>query len=228
MSEITENHKITDVGAGLLKAIMNTNPVTGFVQTIYDEYAGRQWQQRREKWEEVLEEKLQKLKDIINFNKIHSISNFAQILANAGQGAISDIEENKVDLYANAIINTIKNENINNIKTHIFLNMLRKYSLAHIETLMYFNNPSKYASFIRKYNIHGALHYYQSSTQIFFNEGNFSYQEGEVEHLVIGDLFSDRLIVVKNYKHIVMLKWSRLEASITTPIVNEFLQFIEE
>ena len=130
MSEITENHKITDAGAGLVKAIMNTNPITGFVQTMYDEYAGRQWQQRREKWEEVLEEKLQKLKDSVDFNKINSISNFAQILANAGQGAISDVEENKVYLYANTIINTIKNENINNIKTHIFLNMLRKYSLT--------------------------------------------------------------------------------------------------
>ena len=216
MSEITENHKITDAGAGLVKAIMNTNPITGFVQTMYDEYAGRQWQQRREKWEEVLEEKLQKLKDSVDFNKINSISNFAQILANAGQGAISDVEENKVYLYANTIINTIKNENINNIKTHIFLNMLRKYSLAHIETLMYFHNPSKYAS------------YYQSSPQKFFNESNFSYQEGEVEHLVIGDLFSDRLIVVKNYIDTVILKWSRLEDSITTPIVNEFLQFIEE
>lgn len=228
MSEITENHKITDVGAGLVKAIMNTNPITGFVQTIYDEYAGRQWQQRREKWEEVLEEKLQKLKDSVDFNKINSISNFAQILANAGQGAISDIEESKVNLYANTIINTIKNENINNIKTHIFLNMLRKYSLAHIETLMYFHNPSKYASFIRKYNIHGALYYYQSSPQKFFNESNFSYQEGEVEHFIIGDLFSDRLMVVKNYIDTVTLKWSRLEAPITTPIVNEFLQFIEE
>lgn len=40
MSEITENHKITDAGAGLVKAIMNTNPITGFVQTMYDEYAG--------------------------------------------------------------------------------------------------------------------------------------------------------------------------------------------
>lgn len=49
-----------------------------------------------------------------------------------------------------------------------------------------------------------------------------------MEHLVIGDLFSDRLIVVKNYIDTVILKWSRLEAPITTPIVNEFLQFIEE
>lgn len=37
-----------------------------------------------------------------------SIPNFAQILANAAQGAMSDIEEDKVGLYVNTVINTIK------------------------------------------------------------------------------------------------------------------------
>lgn len=51
MSEAVENHTITNIGGGLAKAIMQSNPITGFIQTIYDEYASRQWQQRREKWE---------------------------------------------------------------------------------------------------------------------------------------------------------------------------------
>lgn len=46
MSEATENHTITNIDAGIAKAVMHTNPITGFVQTIYDEYASRQWQQR--------------------------------------------------------------------------------------------------------------------------------------------------------------------------------------
>lgn len=135
MSEMTEKHTITDVGAGLVKAIIQTNPITGFVQTIYDEFAACQWQQRREKWEETFERKLQDIKDDVDFQKITSISNFAQILANATQGAMSDIEEDKVGLYANTVINAIKNENIDNTKTHIFLNMLRKYSKMHIDIL---------------------------------------------------------------------------------------------
>ena len=101
---------------------MNSNPITGFVQTIYDEYASRQWQQRREKWEEVFEEKLKDIQNDVDFLKINSIPNFAQILANATQGAMSDIEEDKVGLYANAVINSIKNENIDNTKTHMLAN----------------------------------------------------------------------------------------------------------
>ena len=135
MSEATENHTITNIGAGIAKAVMNSNPITGFVQTIYDEYASRQWQQRREKWEEVLEEKLKDIQNDVDFLKINSIPNFAQILANATQGAMSDIEEDKVGLYANTVINSIKNEEIDNTKTHIFLNMLRDFTKLHIEVL---------------------------------------------------------------------------------------------
>ena len=135
MSEATENHTISNIGAGVAKAVIHTNPITGFVQTIYDEYASRQWQQRREKWEEVFEEKLKDIQNDVDFQKIISIPNFAQILANATQGAMSDIEEDKVGLYVNTVINTIKNEDINNTKTHIFLNLLRDCTLLHIEIL---------------------------------------------------------------------------------------------
>ena len=93
MSKVTENYTITNIGATLVKAIMQSNPVTGFVQTIYDEYACKQWQQRREKWEETLEKEFQELKDDMDFSKIQTISNFAQILANAAQGAMCDLEE---------------------------------------------------------------------------------------------------------------------------------------
>ena len=67
MSKVTENYTITNIGATLVKAIMQSNPVTGFVQTIYDEYACKQWQQRREKWEETLEKEFQELKDDMDF-----------------------------------------------------------------------------------------------------------------------------------------------------------------
>ena len=67
--------------------------------------------------------------------KIRDMSNFANILATAQRGALEDIEEDKVGLYANAVINAIKNEEIDNTKTHIFLNMLRDFTKLHIEVL---------------------------------------------------------------------------------------------
>lgn len=55
-----------------------------------------------------------------NGTKIRDISNFANILASAQRGALEDIEKDKVALYANAVINSIKNENYNDTKKHIF------------------------------------------------------------------------------------------------------------
>ena len=43
MSDVTENHTATNIGAGIVKAVIHTNPITSFVQTIYDECASRQW-----------------------------------------------------------------------------------------------------------------------------------------------------------------------------------------
>ena len=228
MSEATENHTITNIGAGIAKAVMNSNPITGFVQTIYDEYASRQWQQRREKWEEVFEEKLKDIQNDVDFIKINSIPNFAQILANATQGAMSDIEEDKVGLYANTVINSIKNEDIDNTKIHIFLNILRKYTLAHIETLMYFNNPVKYFSFIKKHNIHGAILYHISGERFSKESKNVTYEQREIEHIIIKELTEELLIYPTNHIDKVILNWGRLSAPITTQLGQEFLQFIAE
>ena len=82
---------------------------------------------------------------IANFDKemeqkIRDTSNFASILATAQRGALEDTEEDKVALYANAVINSIKNENINDTKKHIFLNMLRDFTKLHLNVLQKIGN----------------------------------------------------------------------------------------
>ena len=228
MSEATENHTITNIGAGITKAVMNSNPITGFVQTIYDEYASRQWQQRREKWEEVLEEKLQNLQNDVDLLKINSIPNFAQILANATQGAMSDIEEDKVGLYANTVINSIKNENIDNTKTHIFLNMLKDFTKIHIELLKYFSQVEA----IEK----------KGREDVCFISGiknNENWYKNVYHYNKL--LFSDKAIYELVYNELVSLNLLKNDGQYltdnvvnefpkkqTTLLADEFLQFIEE
>lgn len=229
MSEATENHTITNIGAGIAKAVMNSNPITGFVQTIYDEYASRQWQQRREKWEEVFEEKLKDIQNDVDFLKINSIPNFAQILANATQGAMSDIEEDKVGLYANAVINSIKNEDIDNTKIHIFLNMLRKYSKLHLGILQKFsptsgNNIYEILKdiFCKRSNYHDN----DLDTQIkaiFHQKDKFN----PVEYTIVNELYNDNLFSVQVSPEHISYKESNLDIQIT-PLGQEFLQFIAE
>lgn len=221
MSEIIENHTITNVGAGVAKAIMHSNPITGFFQTIYDEYASRQWQQRRHEWEEIFEEKLQNIQDEIDLTKIESIPNFAQILLSAGQGAMSDIEEDKVALYVNAVVNSIKNENIDDTKKHIFLNMLRDFTLLHIEALKFFRQPHQQAA--------GFQHQVTLSQRTMYDiivEMEPKLDSGEaILDAVLQDLKTKSMLLIDRVDNIhISFGINKL----TTDLGDEFINFISE
>ncbi len=209
MSEATENHTISNIGAVVAKAVMHSNPITGFVQTIYDEYASRQWQQRREKWEEVFEEKLKDIQNDVDFQKIMSIPNFAQILANAAQGAMSDIEEDKVGLYVNTVINTIKNEDINNTKTHIFLNLLRDCTLLHIEILTEISKAKPPTP-------------YNNSASNLLMDLRMKYKNDEILEAILKNLSENHLI------YTALKTIGPTAPTILTDLGKEFLQFISE
>ena len=225
MSETTENNTITNIGAGIAKAVMNSNPITGFVQTIYDEYASRQWQQRREKWEEVFEEKLKDIQNDVDFLKINSIPNFAQILANATQGAMSDIEEDKVGLYANAVINSIKNENIDNTKTHIFLNILKELSYLHLQVLKEIQSFVPSSSFeMNQFEI-------SDPKSSLLKQINQKFNNNSLIPIIIKNLFEKNLIEVERNIEMEIRGKVRKEEYFPqslSPLGQEFLQFIAE
>ena len=63
------------------------------------------------------------------------MSNFASIVTSVQRNALEDVEEDKIAFYVNTIINAIKKENLQDAQKHIFLNMLRDFTLLHIEIL---------------------------------------------------------------------------------------------
>ncbi len=96
------------------------------------------WQERINIWKKDVVKRLSQL-DTETEQKIRETSNFSSILASAQRGALEDIEEDKIALYVNAVVNSIKNENIDDTKKHIFLNMLRDFTKLHIEILKFYN-----------------------------------------------------------------------------------------
>lgn len=109
-------------------------PVGAALLSLANECFNSTAQTRQDKWNEEIVTKISELSEDFE-EKFEMCSNFASILATAQRGALEDIEEDKVGLYANAVINAIKNEDIDNTKTHIFLNMLRDFTKLHIEVL---------------------------------------------------------------------------------------------
>ena len=89
---------------------------------------------RQDEWMKTLAKRIDEQNESFA-EKIRNTQNFASLFANAQNGALTDIESDKVGLYANAFINAIKNENMEDTKKHIFLNMLREFTILHIRIL---------------------------------------------------------------------------------------------
>lgn len=126
--------EVKEIGKMGALALLSQMPVVSAFSKFFEDYVNSNWQKRIELWKEETIKKLSKLDQDME-QKIRDMSNFANILATAQRGALEDIEEDKVGLYANAVINSIKNEDIDNTKIHIFLNMLRDFTKLHIEVL---------------------------------------------------------------------------------------------
>ena len=127
------------IGKNVALAVLSQFPVVSAFSKFCEDYVQDGWQERIDLWKEEVTKRLAQL-DAEMEQKIRETSNFASILATAQRGALEDMEEDKVTLYANAVINAIKNEDIDNTQKHIFLNILRKYSHTHIKILHFINN----------------------------------------------------------------------------------------
>ena len=122
------------IGKNVALVVLSQIPVVSAFSKFCEDFVLDGWQERIDLWKEEVVKRLAQL-DAEMEQKIRETSNFASILASAQRGALEDMEEDKVSLYANAVISAIKNEDIDNTKKHIFLNMLRDFTKLHIDIL---------------------------------------------------------------------------------------------
>ena len=133
------NKSVKKIGQLGALAILSQIPVVAAFSKFFEDFVQDDWQERIDLWKESVIQRLSLLDKEME-QKIRETSNFASILATAQRGALEDMEEDKVALYVNAVVNSIKNEDIDDTKKHIFLNMLRNFTLLHIRILSFFSN----------------------------------------------------------------------------------------
>lgn len=184
---------------------------------------------RQDKWNAEIASRIANLNAEME-QKIRETSNFASILASAQRGALEDMEEDKVALYANAVINAIKNEDIDNTKKHIFLNMLRDFTKLHIEILRFYSEIEEKIKVLRP-GIHFSLAIentenwyntaYKCEPKLFQNKTlcMVAYEELVFHKLLKNDgyVLTDGCALNNNYP-----------SKQTTQFADEFLAFIAE
>ena len=213
-------NEIKKIGKNGALAILSQIPVVSGFSKFFEDFVQDCWQERIDLWKKEVVERLAKL-DTEMEQKIRDTSNFASILASAQRGALEDMEEDKVALYANAVINAIKNEDINNAKKHIFLNMLRDFTSLHIKVLMLFSCPHQPDTGFQK-QVH--LNMPTNYDIIVGLEPGLDVGEDSLE-LILTDLKSKSLINISWLDEAIKSVSSKKQ---TTPIADEFLAFINE
>lgn len=201
------------IGKNAALALLSQVPIASAFSKFCEDFVKDNWQERIDLWKEQIIARLAQLDSEVE-QKIRETANFANILASAQRGALEDIEEDKVVLYANAVINAIKSESYNDTKKHIFLNILRDCTLLHIEILKEIAKSKGPIVTIRPNGFH-------SENPLFFDL-KMNYKDKELLEAVIKSLSEYHLT------YVAAGKIGATEPTIITDLGKEFLAFIAE
>ena len=205
--------------AGISTMIPGINGIFEF----YSTYCQEQSNERRNKVEEEFMQKFDDIQDYIDNNP----SNFA-IFLNAVKSAFEDITDEKIKNYVNALVSAVQKEDLDNTKIHIFLNILRKYSVLHINVLEYFKYPhSKRSNNGFQMNVFEMRSTEQYIADIIREEKPELVNDIPLLEIVINELHADGLLL---FSRLEQLHSPVLNGFIkkTTPLGEEFLDFITD
>lgn len=196
------------------KTALSVIPVGGALATsVYDTVKGNCLSKRQEKWKETLEERLSKLE-----NTLEDIGNneiFATTLIKATELAMRTSREEKMAYLANSVVNSLQPD-IDEEKLIVFLNLLDKYTVSHINIIYFFNNPKRFDGISSSSYMMGS-----PTTPLFqiypeLNNGLFN--------KIYADLYTDGMVNTESLN--ITMTGSGMVAKRTTPLGDEFLKFI--
>lgn len=125
----------------LLVAGLNAIPcVGGTLASLFDSYIPKQKEKRLVSFVEELSVEIDKVKDQIKENVIHT-DNFAFIFERTFRGAIENYQKEKIDLYKAIFINSLTDKlNLNDEEKEIFLNLANDLTVRHIKIMAILRN----------------------------------------------------------------------------------------
>ena len=201
------------IGKNIALAALSQIPVVSAFSKFIEDFVQDGWQERIYLWKEEVVKRLAQLDKEIE-QKIRETSNFASILATAQRGALEDMEEDKVALYANAFINAIKNERMEDTKKHLFLNMLREFTSAHLKILHLFYDEPSTERFMTLHVVSNHVKIYEENNEDFI-------------HSLLSDLMKKGLLTEHPYGFSDGITYS-INKPASSALGCEFLAFISE
>lgn len=204
-----------EIGA---KTALSLIPVGGaLIQGVWDSVNANSADKRRVEWMNMLEERLSKLET--SLEDIGQNESFTSALFQATEAAFMTADSKKREYLANAVLNSVQADYEESIVC-IFIGLIRKYSLWHLQVLEFFSNPKKHLGYEES-------SYYMGSPKQPLFEALPHLQENEAfVDLVVSNLYADGLLNTENL-NVTMTGRGMIEKR-TTALGNRFIKFITQ
>ena len=141
MSRAKVEIQCKDVVEGVAGAILEQIPVVNFFVSAVGKVKEGTLQRRFESWQKMIGERLATLEDIV-FDTLGDNENFTTVFVKATELAA---KSNKIKM--ECLANAVKYVATNKIEEEyiiVFLNCMEKYTLKHLEALLYFQQPRSF------------------------------------------------------------------------------------
>ncbi|HEY5593276.1 MAG TPA: hypothetical protein VIK55_19950 [Paludibacter sp.] len=144
-----DNDKKNDIAYTLAKAGLGSIPLVGAVASeLLQLLVTPPIERRRTKWMTEIGEKIQELetRNLLNLDELRTNEIFIDVVLQTTQQALKTSENEKIEYYKNAIVNTAVGDNPELAEIQIFLNLISDFTVWHIKILNFFDNPVNWFS----------------------------------------------------------------------------------
>ena len=141
MSRAKVEIQCKDVVEGVAGAILEQIPVVNFFVSAVGKVKEGTLQRRFESWQKMIGERLATLEDVV-FDTLGDNENFTTVFVKATELAA---KSNKIKM--ECLANAVKYVATNKVEEEyiiVFLNCMEKYTLKHLEALLYFQQPRSF------------------------------------------------------------------------------------
>lgn len=181
------------------------------------------WQDRIEQINDEFANRFNSLDKEIG-EKILNTKNFASILQSARINAAMDPDADKIPLYVSSVLNAVENENIDDTKIHVFLNILRDITTLHLNLLKKLSSPiqvrdtSGFQRVIRDNQ--------RTQEEVVIEKFFPDIEPKELITIALSDLYKYGLVSIHSLHQIKLL--NEYISSQTTNLGDEFIKFVKD
>lgn len=196
------------------KTLLSAIPIGGeLITNVWDSIKSNCAQKRLEDWQKNIEERLSHIDKTLE--EIGNNENFTTAIFHATEMAIKTAENEKRAYLANAVVNSISCDLEESIMM-MFFDMIGKYTIMHINILIYFRDPKKFIS---------------NSNVMMGSPKNFLYQvyptfreNDKLVDKIIRELYADGLMNTEDLNSTMSV--NGMLSSRITELGNNFITFI--